>query len=125
MTILAVDDDDEDIEIFVEAMRDIDPSILCLIARSAEEALQILNADIDLPSYIFLDINMPKVDGNTCLRVIKNDTRFSDIPVIMYSTYNGTKEMEVYEKLGAGYLPKQNSYGDLIFALRKVLKIEQ
>ncbi|HET7180131.1 MAG TPA: response regulator [Chryseosolibacter sp.] len=125
MTILAVDDDDEDIEIFVEAMRDIDPSILCLIARSADEALQILNADIDLPSYIFLDINMPKIDGNTCLREIKNDKRFSQIPVIMYSTYNGTKEVEAYKKLGAGYLPKQNSYGELIGALRKVLKIER
>ena len=39
MTILTVDDDDEDIEIFLEAIRDIDPSILCLVARSAEEAL--------------------------------------------------------------------------------------
>jgi CheY-like chemotaxis protein len=124
MTILAVDDDDEDIEIFVEAMRDIDPSILCLIARSADEALQILNADIDPPAYIFLDINMPKVDGNTCLREIKGDRRFCDIPVIMYSTYNGTKEIEAYRKLGAEYLPKQNSYGELVGALKKVLKIE-
>lgn len=122
MTILAVDDDNEDIEIFVEAMRDIDPSILCLIARSAEEALQILNADIELPAYIFLDINMPRVDGNSCLREIKGDKRFCKIPVIMYSTHNGTKEMEAYKKLGAEYLPKQNSYSELVLALKKVLR---
>lgn len=43
MTILSVDDDSEDIEIFCEAVHDIDPSIICLVAKSAEEALKILN----------------------------------------------------------------------------------
>jgi CheY-like chemotaxis protein len=122
MTILTVDDDEEDIEIFLEAVRDIDSSILCLVARSAEEALMILNSDMDLPHYIFLDINMPKVDGNSCLREIKRDKRFSKIPVIMYSTYDGKKEMEMYRGMGAHYLPKQNSYNDLIKELRKVLR---
>lgn len=122
MTILAVDDDEEDIEIFVEALRDIDPSILCLVARSAEEALLILNGDIELPAYIFLDINMPKIDGNSCLRQLKEDNRFCQIPVVMYSTYNGNKEIEAYKQLGVEYLPKQNSYADLVLALKKVLK---
>ncbi len=123
MTILTVDDDDEDIEIFLEAIRDIDPSILCLVARSAEEALMILNSEIDLPEYIFLDINMPKIDGNACLREIKRDKRFSRIPVVMYSTYNGKKEIEMYRGLGADYLPKQNSYNELVVALKKKLQI--
>jgi CheY-like chemotaxis protein len=122
MTILTVDDDEEDIEIFLEAVRDIDSSILCLVARSAEEALMILNSDMDLPQYIFLDINMPKVDGNTCLREIKRDKRFNKIPVIMYSTYDGRKELEMYRGMGADYLPKQNSYNDLIKELKKVLQ---
>lgn len=122
MTILTVDDDEEDIEIFLEAIRDIDSSILCLVARSAEEALMILNSDMDLPQYIFLDINMPKTDGNSCLKEIKQDKRFSRIPVIMYSTHNGMKEIEMYRGLGADYLPKQNSYNDLVIALKKVLR---
>ncbi|HET9487511.1 MAG TPA: response regulator, partial [Chryseosolibacter sp.] len=75
MTILNVDDDAEDIEIFCEAVREIDASIICLTAKSAEEAMQILNSDIELPEYIFLDINMPKVDGNACLKEIKKDGR--------------------------------------------------
>lgn len=122
MTILTVDDDEEDIEIFLEAVRDIDSSIVCVVARSAEEALMILNSDMDLPQYIFLDINMPKIDGNSCLKEIKQDERFSKIPVIMYSTYNGKKEIEMYRGLGADYLPKQNSYNDLVVALRQVLQ---
>ncbi len=122
MTILTVDDDEEDIEIFIEAIRDIDRSIICMVARSAEEALTILNSDMDLPEYIFLDINMPKVDGNICLREIKKDERFSKIPVIMYSTYTGKRELETYKQMGAGYLVKQNNYNDLVVELKKVLK---
>jgi CheY-like chemotaxis protein len=121
MTILNVDDDNEDIEIFCEAVRDIDPSILCLVAKSAEEALQILHSEIDLPSYIFLDINMPKIDGNTCLREIKKDSRLRKIPVIMYSTFSRRSDIEVYKKLDADFLVKQNSYRELVTELKKVL----
>lgn len=121
MTILNVDDDLEDIEIFCDAVREIDATIICLVARSAEEALQILNSDIELPEYIFLDINMPKVDGNTCLREIKKSQRLNSIPVIMYSTYTRKSDMETYRELNAGFLIKQNSYQQLVDELRKVL----
>ena len=122
MTILNVDDDLEDIEIFCEAVREIDPSILCLVAKSAEEALQILTSEIELPEYIFLDINMPKIDGNACLREIKKDRRLSNIPVIMYSTYSRKADLETYKSLDAGFLVKQNSFYELITELKKVLR---
>lgn len=121
MTILNVDDDEEDIEIFCDAVREIDPSVICLVAKSAEEALKILNSDIDLPEYIFLDINMPKVDGNSCLVEIKKDPRLNKIPVIMYSTHTRKTDIETYKALNAGFLVKQNSFYELITELRKVL----
>ena len=121
MTILNVDDDEEDIEIFCDAVREIDSSIICLVAKSAEEALQILNSDIDLPAYIFLDINMPKVDGNTCLAQIKKDRRLKRIPVIMYSTHTRKTDIETYKALNAGFLVKQNSFYELVTELKKVL----
>ena|SRR5688500_9692003 len=122
MTILNVDDDLEDIEIFCDAVREIDPSIICLVAKSADEALQILNSDMELPAYIFLDINMPKVDGNECLKEIKKDRRLNQIPVIMYSTYSRKADIETYRSLDAGFLIKQNSYYELVAELKKVLK---
>lgn len=121
MIILNVDDDEEDIEIFCDAIREIDPSIICLVAKSAEEALKILNSDLDLPEYIFLDINMPKVDGNTCLAQIKKDKRLNRIPVIMYSTHTRKSDIENYKALNAGFLVKQNSFYELVTELKKVL----
>lgn len=125
MTILNVDDDPEDIEIFCEAVSAIDPTIICLVAHSAEEALDILNSDIELPAYIFLDINMPKIDGNACLREIKKDERLKKVPVVMYSTHNSKTDMQVYKDLDAGFLVKQNSFAALVQELRKCLKIKQ
>ena len=121
MIILNVDDDPEDAEIFCEAVREIDPSIICLTARSADEALKILNSDIELPEYIFLDINMPKVDGNACLKEIKNDRRLCHVPVIMYSTHTRNSDIKIYRELNAGFLVKQNSFRQLVEELRKVL----
>ncbi len=121
MTILNVDDDLDDIEIFCDAVRAVDASIICLVARSAEEALKILNSDIELPAYIFLDINMPKVDGNTCLREIKKDARLREIPVVMYSTHTRTTDIEAYREMNAGFLLKQNSFNALVRELEKVL----
>lgn len=121
MTILNVDDDLEDIEIFCEAVYAVDPTIICLVAHSADEALNILNSDIELPAYIFLDINMPKIDGNACLREIKKDERLSSVPVIMYSTHNSLADMQVYEELNTGFLVKQNSFNALVQELRKLL----
>lgn len=125
MTILNVDDDLEDIEIFCEAVNAIDPTILCIVARSAEEALRILNSDIELPSYIFLDINMPKIDGNACLREIKKDDRLKRIPVIMYSTHNSQMNLQVYKELNTGFLVKQNSFNALVQELKKLLSKKQ
>ena len=122
MTILNVDDDEEDIEIFCDAVNEIDSSIICLIANSADEALKILNSEIELPEYIFLDINMPKVDGNACLKEIKKDRRLKRIPVIMYSTHTGKSDIEIYKALDAVFLVKQNSYNELVTELKKVLK---
>lgn len=121
MTILAVDDDDEDVEIFCDAIREIDPSIICLVARTGEEGLTILNSDIYLPDFIFLDINMPGIDGNVCLKEIRKDQRLNNIPVVMFSTYSSKKDQPVYEALGASFVLKQNSYSRLVAELKKVL----
>jgi DNA-binding NarL/FixJ family response regulator len=55
------------------------------------------------------------------LNEIKKDQRLNKIPVIMYSTFSQTSEIEKYKALDAGFLVKQNNYHDLVAALRKVL----
>jgi CheY-like chemotaxis protein len=121
MVILYVDDDPEDIEIFIEGVKEVDGTIRCLIAQNGQQALDILQADL-VPDYIFLDINMPVINGKALLAEIRKDKRFMSIPVVMYSTSIDPVELEEYKKMGANhFLVKHNHFQDLCDGLKAIL----
>src|SRR5688572_21592907 len=110
MTILYADDDQDDRELLSEALHEIDPAISCIVANDGKEALHLLHVQPALPDYIFLDVNMPVMDGIKCLIELKKDTRLRDIPVVIYSTTTNHQEIGDLYKLGACYfMSKANS----------------
>lgn len=121
MIILVVDDDAEDIELFCEAVNEIDPEISCVEAYNGVDALKILHRDSLLPDFIFLDINMPFMNGQKCLAELKGNPAYGEIPVIMYSTTTDQKQIDDCKKLGASFLTKPNSYAELVTALRDIM----
>lgn len=84
------------------------------------EVLEYLNSvksqdQIVLPRLILLDLNMPKKDGREVLKEIKQDTRFKNIPVVIFSTTNNEQEMKRCYELGANsYITKPNSFESLL-----------
>jgi CheY-like chemotaxis protein len=121
MVVLNVDDDAEDREFFCDALREVDPTITCLIAGSGMEALAMLQQLSLPPDYIFLDINMPMMDGKQCLKTLKSIAEFQHIPVIMYSTSTDTREIKECYKLGAeDFLIKPHSYEKLVNDLNSI-----
>lgn len=72
---MLVDDDADDQEIFLYALRDINLPVLCLFARDGREALRKLADAVEMPDYIFLDLNMAPMDGRSCLTALKADPR--------------------------------------------------
>lgn len=121
MIILAVDDDLEDFEFFSEAVKEIDSSIVILRASNGHEALHILENHMLMPDYIFLDINMPMMDGKVCLQEIKKNERLKDIPVIMYSTTSNKTEIKHYKMMGANFLVKPDRFAHLVKSLNFIL----
>jgi CheY-like chemotaxis protein len=126
MMVFYADDDREDCELFREALQFVDPSITCITALDGREALAFLQHSKELPDYIFLDINMPVMDGKKCLIEIKKNPILKNIPVVMYSTTSDTNEIREYYKLGAhDFLIKPDNFNrlceslDSIFALSK------
>jgi CheY-like chemotaxis protein len=83
--ILLIDDDPDEIDIFSEALAEIERSIVCIQARGASAAMNLL-ATL-LPDYIFLDVNMPDINGLKCLEKIKKVRALKDIPIILYSNF--------------------------------------
>lgn len=112
--ILLADDDWDDTEMFCEALAEIDTEIICLSAENGEEALKLLQKEDKLPSVIFLDLNMPIMNGWECLKKIKAEERYAGIPIIMISTSSHKNDMETAENLGAiCYFVKPTNFKDL------------
>ena len=123
LTILYVDDDSEDLAIFQEALNDINENIRFIPLKSAHDALALLNRQISLPNLIFVDINMPVMDGKEFLKNLKTDKRFQNIPVIMYTTSRQQKEKDECKGLGAhDFITKTSTYPELIQRLRTVIQ---
>ena len=118
-----VDDDADDQELFIEAVSEVDRSIKCLAASDCEEALDLLkNKKIDLPDVIFLDLNMPRLNGKQCLAELKKQAHLRDIPVIIYSTSSEQRDIEETSRLGAvHFLTKPNKFEELCKALTFVV----
>jgi CheY-like chemotaxis protein len=121
---MLADDDIDDIELFSHALSEVDTSITCHTAFSGMQALRKLeDPSIEKPDIIFLDINMPEMNGWKCLQALKQNAAHKDIPVIMYSTSSEKIEMDRAKKFGAlCYYIKPSSYPELIKMLSIVKK---
>ena len=99
---LLVDDDIDDILIFQETLKKVDERIHFSSAKNGKDALEFLSSNSHrLPNLIFLDINMPRMDGKECLKLMKQDEKLKHIPVIMYTTSSQSADIEETMMLGA------------------------
>jgi CheY-like chemotaxis protein len=122
MTILYVEDDPDDCELFKEAVRTVSPRALCHVSNTGKDALEYLHETIISPDYIFLDINLPEMDGRELLKVIKMTAGLKSIPVIMYSTSTYPADKKLCLQLGAaGFITKPNSFSGMCEVLKEFL----
>jgi CheY-like chemotaxis protein len=122
-SLFLVDDDIDDHDFFIDVLKEISPSINCATTFDGEKALAILkNSLYHIRDYIFLDLNMPKMNGRQFLKAIKSIPIFKNIPVIVYTTSSSLKDKEELVNLGAAYfLTKHNSLVNLKTELEHVL----
>lgn len=100
--LLIVDDDADDRQLFIDAVKEFDEHIECVSAKDGKEALDLLNdLATSLPDYIFLDLRMPRFNGKKCLLEIKKSERLKEIPVIIYSTSRELEESKELKEMGA------------------------
>ncbi|PWB27649.1 response regulator [Flavobacterium sp. HTF] len=105
--VLLADDDEDDRFIFQEALADVDPSVVFFSSNNGCEALERLGTRGFSPDIIFMDINMPVMNGIECLKKIKESKNYNKIPVIMYSTSGNDDARQECINLGAnGFIQK-------------------
>ena len=67
------------------------------------------------PILILLDLNMPKKDGREALAELKQDQRFKEIPVFVFTTTHNEQEIARCRKLGASrYIVKPVTFDGLL-----------
>lgn len=84
---LLIDDDPEDQEIFLLALGDMSIQVDCRTANDGLQALEILSDPQQFTAdLIFLDLNMPRMDGKECLVRMRQMPHLQTVPIIIYTT---------------------------------------
>ncbi|MEM6255927.1 MAG: response regulator [Cyanobacteria bacterium P01_D01_bin.156] len=115
MPLLVVEDSDEDFEVLQVFMEDLEienPIYRCTTGDKALDFLyqfptQVSTDKRGLPSLILLDLNLPGTDGKEVLERLKQDQRFCDIPIVIFTTNADPDVVKFCYRKGAnGYLIK-------------------
>ncbi|MEO6283524.1 MAG: response regulator [Dyadobacter sp.] len=121
LTVFLVDDDIDDQEIFLFVMKEAYSQAECILAQDGIQALEKLRDTSFLPDIIFVDINMPRMNGTEFLLELKKMSRLSNTPVFMYSTSYEQEIVARCKNLGAtGFVKK---YADTDEVKREFLQI--
>lgn len=121
MLILNVDDDSDDREFFGDAVKAVDPEIPLMAFANGEELLYYLEKSKNQPDYIFIDINMPKMNGYECAEEIRSNYPMGETQIVMYSTAFNPEDRAKFEEQGFKYIVKQHNLGALVKSIKGVL----
>lgn len=127
--ILLVEDNPEDLELTLRALRRANLANRIHIARDGEEALQFLfgegpheGRDVeDAPRVILLDLKLPKVDGLEVLQRVKGDSRTRATPVVVLTSSQEQRDVVESYKLGVNsYIVKPVNFDRFAAAVREL-----
>ncbi len=123
--ILLADDDADDRQFFIEAMSDLKMRNRLTVFKNGEELMDYLeHPDTAVPHILFLDLNMPCKTGMDCLKEIRQNAKFADLSIAIYSTSSSEKDIEDSFIGGANiYIKKPNDFAKLKKAIQEVINI--
>ncbi len=118
--IFLLDDDADEHEIFQSALKRVNEQVIFNCASTWQEAGPLL-PDFS-PDFIFVDLNMPKMDGISCVAEIRKIKPLQYTPIYIYSTGINEKEGKKAISFGAtNYIVKPASFIDLCKLLKKIV----
>jgi CheY-like chemotaxis protein len=105
--ILLVEDNQNDVELTLAALKKSKVANAIVVARDGEEGLDFLycrgkfhSRELGLPAVVFLDLKMPKVNGLEVLRQMKGDDVLKTIPVVMLTSSREEVDLATSYELG-------------------------
>ncbi len=121
--LMLIDDDEEDQEIFNAALKQVSPDAKCVNYSDAAKALHALASAEEHPDVIFLDLNMPIMNGQQFLLAIKKNKALKNIPIIIFSTSSHATTIELTKQMGAhDFITKPGDFNLLKDILKRLVK---
>jgi CheY-like chemotaxis protein len=80
-----IDDDDDDLSLLKDSIKEMTEPIECLTFSDPIEAMSFLGTST-VPDFIFLDINMPMMNGIECLQLLRAQRKFDATLITVLST---------------------------------------
>lgn len=123
-SILLIDDDKDDCQLFIDSIKEFDENIDCQVAHDGQFALDMLaGMSQRLPSLIFLDLRMPRMGGKKCLIELKKSELTREIPVVVYTTSRSLLESAELKQLGAlSFITKPTNPEEIYYLLSVVFE---
>lgn len=106
--ILLVDDSPADVRLTIEALKEAKVRNQIHVAEDGESALEFLRTPgRRRPDLIFLDLNLPGIDGREVLAEIKSDPELAVIPVVILTTSSAEEDvLKTYQLHANCYITK-------------------
>ncbi|MDH4129429.1 MAG: response regulator [Spirochaetota bacterium] len=120
--ILLIEDEEVDVMRVKRSLKDINIQNPLVVAGNGKEGLEYLeNKNNLIPALILLDVIMPIMDGMEFLKIIKENKKFKDIPIIMLTSSKDEKNWVESLKLNVhGFLYKSEEYKDFVDTLKAI-----
>lgn len=114
---------DEDYEIFSVTIKEQETAVSVRRAENGIILMQLLGENI--PDILFLDLLLPLKSGRQCIKEIRADERYDELPIITYTALTDLESIEFCYREGANlYVFKPLDKTKLISILRRILSID-
>jgi CheY-like chemotaxis protein len=126
--ILLVEDNDNDIELTLNALQECRLSNVVYSVRDGAEALDYMycrnrykDREEGLPCVILLDLKMPRVDGLEVLRTLKSDANLRHVPIVMLTSSREERDLVLSYDLGVNaFVVKPVDFSQFVNAIRNL-----
>lgn len=119
-TVILADDDPDDVDVFKAGVAD---HVKLEVVKDGQELMSLLKHIY--PDLLFLDLEMPKMNGLQCLAEIRTNERLKQVPIVVFSSTTRPANIQTAYEMGAHlFLVKSHVFNELVTAIKAVIALD-